>query len=77
VAEWPVKIDPDSDGSQMSTFDVPDNGSAWLMGMSLLPAVGVPPKDPHDDDEENGGDEEDDNGKDEEPAVIREPDECW
>ena len=25
----------------------------------------------------NGEDEEDDNGKDEEPAVIREPDECW
>jgi hypothetical protein len=54
----------------------PDNGSAWLTGTSLLPAVGAPPKNPHDDDEENREDEEDDNGEDEEPAVIREPDEC-
>jgi hypothetical protein len=63
----------------MLTLHVPDNVSAWLIGSSLVPAVGVPPKDPHDDDDENGDEEDDDdndNDNDEEPAVIREPDEC-
>jgi hypothetical protein len=60
----------------MLTLHVPNNVSAWPIGSSLVSAVGVPPKDPHDDDDENGEDEEDDNDNDEEPAVIREPDEC-
>ena len=67
------------EGTQMLTLHVPhvpDNVSAWPIGSSLVTAVGVPPKDPHDDDDENGEDEEDDNDNDEEPAVIREPDEC-
>ena len=37
---------------------------------------GSPPKDPHDDDDENEEDENDDDEEAEEPAVIREPDEC-
>ncbi len=36
----------------------------------------LPPKDPHGDDDENEQDDEDEDGNDEEPAVIREPDEC-
>jgi hypothetical protein len=60
----------------MLTLHVPNNVSAWPIGSSFVSAVGVPPKDPHDDDDENGEDEEDDNDNDEEPAVIREPDEC-
>ena len=50
--------------------------SAWLIDPSLVPIMGVPPKDPDDDDDENEEDEEDDGEEEEEPAVIREPDEC-
>jgi hypothetical protein len=49
--------------------------SAWLIDSSLVPIMGLPPKDPDDDDDENEEDEEDDD-EEEEPAVIREPDEC-
>jgi hypothetical protein len=38
--------------------------------------VGLPPKDPHKDEEENEEDEDEDDEANEEPAVIREPDEC-
>jgi hypothetical protein len=55
---------------------IPEDVSAWLIGLSAVPAIWVPPKHPHDDDNENGEDEEDDDDNDEEPAVIREPDEC-
>jgi hypothetical protein len=55
---------------------VPEDVSVWLIGSGAVPAIWVPPKDPHDDDDENGEDEEDDNDNDEELAVIREPDEC-
>ena len=43
--------------------------SAWF-----VPIMGLPPKDPDDDKDENEEDE-DDNGEEEEPSVIREPDE--
>jgi hypothetical protein len=65
----------------MLTLHISKNVFDWLIGSSLVAAVGVPPKDPHDDDDENGDDEEDnndndnDNDEDEDPAVIREPDE--
>jgi hypothetical protein len=48
--------------------------SAWF-GSSLVPITDLPPKDPEDDEDENEEDDEDD-GEEEEPAVIREPDEC-
>jgi hypothetical protein len=48
--------------------------SAWLIDPSLVPIMGLPPKDPDDDEDENEEDE-DDNGEEEEPSVIREPDE--
>jgi hypothetical protein len=49
--------------------------SAWLIHSRLVPIMGLPPNDPDDEDDENEEDEEDD-GEEEEPAVIREPDEC-
>ena len=48
--------------------------SAWLADSSLVTIMDLPPKDPEDDDE-NVEDDVDD-GEEEEPAVIREPDEC-
>jgi hypothetical protein len=48
--------------------------SAWL-DTSLFHIMDLPPKDPEDDEDENEEDDEDD-GEEEEPAVIREPDEC-
>jgi hypothetical protein len=48
-----------------------------LIVASLMTSVGVPPKDPPDDDDENDEDDDDDEEEEyEEPAVIREPDEC-
>jgi hypothetical protein len=48
--------------------------SAWLIGSYPLPVKGLPSKDPDEDDDENEEDEED-YGEEEEPSVIREPDE--
>jgi hypothetical protein len=48
--------------------------SAWLIGSYPLAVKGLPPKDPNEDHDENEEDEEDD-GEEEEPSVIREPDE--
>jgi hypothetical protein len=59
----------------MMILRVPDDVPAWLMDSSLVTTLGVPPKDPHDDDQEDEEDEEDEE-KDDEPATIREPDEC-
>jgi len=50
--------------------------SAWLIDPSLVPIMGLPPKDPDDDEDDNEEDDEDDGEEEEEPAVIREPDEC-
>jgi len=51
------------------------NSSACLDETRIVTVVELPPKDPHDDDD-NKEDEEDDDEIDDEPAVIREPDEC-
>jgi hypothetical protein len=48
--------------------------SAWF-DSSLVAIMDLPPKDPEDDEDENEEGDEDD-GEEEEPAVIREPDEC-
>jgi hypothetical protein len=47
----------------------------WLVNGSLVTIIGstMPPRDPNDDDDEDEEDEEDDDRQDE-PAVIREPD---
>jgi hypothetical protein len=52
---------------------VPLPVSLWLIDRRLITIVGLP-KDPHEDEEENEEDEDDE--ANEEPAVIREPDEC-
>jgi hypothetical protein len=58
------------------TARIPENISASLIDWSLITIMGdtMPPRDPDDDDDE---DEEDEEGEDrqEEPAVVREPDE--
>ena len=48
--------------------------SAWF-DSSVVSSMDLPPKDPEDDEDENEEDDED-AGEEEEPAVIREPDEC-
>jgi len=50
--------------------------SPRLIGSSLVTLIGLQPKDPNRDDDENEDDEQGDNDEEEEPAVIREPDEC-
>jgi hypothetical protein len=54
---------------------IPQSAYDWLVELSLVTVMGLPPKDPDDDDDENEEDEEDDNEEQEEPSVIREPDE--
>jgi hypothetical protein len=52
----------------------PENVSTPLVNRIILVVMGnaVPPRDPNDDDDD---DEDDDAEPDEEPAVVREPDE--
>ncbi len=47
--------------------------AAWSIDSSLVTILGLPPKDPNDDDDEDEEDDEDEG--EEEPAVVREPDE--
>ena len=56
------------------TPHIPEN--FWLVDWSLATIMGnaMPPRDPNDDDEDEE-DEEDEEYEDEEPAVVREPDE--
>ena len=51
----------------------PENVSTWLVNRTLVNNL-PPPRDPNDDDDEDEEDEEDEN-QDEEPPVVREPDE--
>jgi hypothetical protein len=55
---------------------VPLPVSLWLIDRRLITIVDLPPKDPHEDEKENEEDEDEDDEANEEPAVIREPDEC-
>ena len=54
---------------------IPENLFAWLVDWNLVAIVcnTMPPRDPNDDDDEDEEDEEDDHRNDE-PAVVREPD---
>jgi hypothetical protein len=54
----------------------PESVSTWLVDWSILAVTGnaMPPRNPNDDDDEDE-DEEGDPESDDEPAVIREPDE--
>jgi hypothetical protein len=57
------------------TSRVPQMVLDLLFDRSLVTVMGLPPKDPNDD-EEDEEDEQDEPEKEEEPAVVREPDEC-
>ncbi len=58
------------------TARIPKNFSAWFADRTVLAVVGntMPPRDPNDDDDDDE-EEDGDTEPDEEPAVIREPDE--
>jgi hypothetical protein len=50
-----------------------ENVSTWFADRSLMGMM--PPRDPNDDDDDDTEDEDDDVEPDDDPAVIREPDE--
>ena len=54
------------------TPHIPENVSTWSVNWTLV--GNSPPRDPNDDDEEDEEDQEDED-QDEEPPVVREPDE--
>jgi hypothetical protein len=54
---------------------VPQKVFDQFINPNLVTIIGLPPKDPDDDDEDEG-DEQDKPEEEEDPAVIREPDEC-
>ena len=55
---------------------IPFNVLARIIDSSRLTTLGPPPpKDPHDHDEDEES-EEDEQEENDEPAIIREPDEC-
>jgi hypothetical protein len=51
--------------------EVPD----WSINFCLATVLGLPPKDPNDDDEDEEDEEDDEDEGEEEPAVVREPEE--
>ena len=53
---------------------IPENFSTWLVDWSLVTGYTMPPRDPNDDDDDDD-DEDNDAEPDDEPAVIRDPDE--
>jgi hypothetical protein len=57
------------------TARIADDGTAWWLAWRLLlvAADPMPPRDPDDDDEDE--DEEEDEDGEDEPPVVREPDE--
>jgi hypothetical protein len=60
------------------TARVPESVSAWLVDWNILAIMGntMPPRDPNDDDDDEDDDDEDEDAEsDDEPAVVREPDE--
>jgi hypothetical protein len=53
------------------TAHFPESVSAWPIDAANM----MPPRNPNDDDDEDEGDNGDNESEDDEPAVIREPDE--
>jgi hypothetical protein len=58
------------------TLPILESVSVWFVDRHVVAVMGheTPPRDPNDDDDEDEKDEEDEQ-QDDEPAVIREPDE--
>jgi hypothetical protein len=67
VREMPSKVH--------MTRHIPENGSTWLIGWTLV-SNPPPPRDPNDDDEEQDDEDEEGEGEDQdkEPPIVREPD---
>jgi hypothetical protein len=59
------------------TLRIPETFSTCLVNWCLVAIIckTMPPRDPNDDDDEDEEEEEEDEGRDDEPAVVREPDE--
>jgi hypothetical protein len=59
------------------TERIPESVSTCLADWSIFAVMGntMPPRDPNDDDDDDDDDEDGDAEPDEEPAVVREPDE--
>ena len=59
------------------TPPIAESVSTWLVDWSIVTITGnkMPPRDPDDDDADDAEDEDAEGEPDEEPAVIREPDE--
>ena len=55
------------------TSRIPEDISTWLVNWTLV-RNSSPPRDPNDDDDEDEEDEKDED-QDEDPAVVREPNE--
>jgi hypothetical protein len=55
------------------TPPIAENISAWLV--VAITGNKMPPRDPDDDDDDDAEDEDDEGEPDEEPAVVRQPDE--
>ena len=57
------------------TPHIPENISTWLVDWSLVTIMGntMPPRDPNDDEDEDEADQEEEERQDD-PAVVREPD---
>ncbi|MGZ3286084.1 MAG: hypothetical protein ACXU9A_25800 [Xanthobacteraceae bacterium] len=58
------------------TSHIPENFSTWLVDWSLVTIMGdaMPPRDPNDDDDDEDEEDEEDEHRNDEPAVVREPD---
>ena len=59
------------------TPNILENISTWLVDWSLVTIMDntTPPRDPNDENDEDDEDDENDDERQDEPAVVREPDE--
>ena len=59
------------------TPNILENISTWLVDWSLVAIMGntTPPRDPNDENDEEDDENDDDDKRQDEPAVVREPDE--
>jgi hypothetical protein len=53
---------------------IPENVSSWLGSLVTIMGDILPPRDPNHDEDEDEEEDEEDQGRNDEPAVVREPD---
>ena len=58
------------------TLHISEDFAAWLVNWSIVSVIlnTMPPRDPNDDDEDEDEEDEEDEDRDNEPPVVREPD---